>query len=202
FGAQTNVHRVLRAQRAVDFRDVWLRLRTDDAVVDAISGGGQRLRRVWLFQFLSTRVVSCPPSRYGRGLLLQRGTHPYLGFSVCCGLGGALRAESASRRERGGVGSGNWCVARTYRNRLRNKVRGIIQGYSRFQAHPHLRRISGDLKQLLLIWPTCPEAAFVRLSGAVRSTPFRGCMGHPMFFLDAENDDSRFGPAVTRHTYS
>jgi len=23
-----------------------------------------------------------------------------------------------------------------------------------------------------------------------------------MFFLDAENDDSRFGPAVTRHTYS
>lgn len=27
-------------------------------------------------------------------------------------------------------------------------------------------------------------------------------MGHPMFFLDAENDDSRFRPAVTRHTYS
>jgi hypothetical protein len=27
-------------------------------------------------------------------------------------------------------------------------------------------------------------------------------MGHPMFFLDAENDDSRFAPAVTRHTYS
>jgi hypothetical protein len=27
-------------------------------------------------------------------------------------------------------------------------------------------------------------------------------MGYPMFFLDAENDDSRFLPAVTRHTYN
>lgn len=27
-------------------------------------------------------------------------------------------------------------------------------------------------------------------------------MGHPMFFLDAENDDSRLTPPVTRHTYS
>ncbi len=27
-------------------------------------------------------------------------------------------------------------------------------------------------------------------------------MRHPMFFLDAENDDSRLGPEVTRHTYS